>query len=60
MSACQHLRPDRDGQRANRAAQLAVARDLARIYADVLNDPMPPDLARLIERLEIRATSPEG
>ena len=60
MSARHHLRPDREGQRADTVVQLAVAREVARIYADVLNDPMPPDLARLIERLEIRATSPEG
>ena len=60
MSARQHPRPDREGQRADTVVQLAVAREVARIYADVLNDPMPPDLARLIERLEIRATSPEG
>jgi hypothetical protein len=43
-----------------RVLQLAAARDLVRIYADVLNDPPPPDLLRLIERLESRATSREG
>jgi hypothetical protein len=60
MSARQHLRPDCEGQRAERAVQLAFARDLVRIYADVLNDPMPPDLARLIERLERQAGKPQG
>jgi hypothetical protein len=60
MSARQHLRPDREGQRAERALQLAAARDLARIYAAVLNDPMPPDWARLIERLERQASKPQG
>jgi len=60
MRAHQHLGPDRDGQLAHRALRHAVARDLARIYADKLNDPPPPDLVRLIERLESRATSHEG
>ena len=60
MDAHHHLRPDREEQRAGRALQLAVARDLAQIYAEALNDPIPPDLARLIERLESRATNREG
>jgi hypothetical protein len=60
MSASHHLRPDREEQRVERVLQLAAARDLVRIYADVLNDPPPPDLLRLIERLESRATSREG
>ena len=60
MRAHQHLRPDREGYRAELAVQLAVARDLARVYADVLNDPMPPDLLRLIERLERQASKPQG
>lgn len=60
MSAHHHLRSDREEQRADRVLQLAAARDLVRIYADVLNDPPPPDLLRLIERLESRATSREG
>jgi len=59
MNAHRHLRPDRDGQLADRALQLAVARGLARIYADVLRDPLPPDLLRLIERLESRLASLE-
>jgi len=47
MRADQHLRPwDRDGQNADRVPQLAVARELERIYADVLRDPLPPDLLR--------------
>ena len=32
--------------------RLAVAKDLARIYADVLHDPIPPDLQKLLRRLE--------
>jgi hypothetical protein len=36
---------------------LMIARNLARLYADVLEEPLPPDLARLIGRLEERLTS---
>ena len=32
--------------------RLAVARNLARIYADVLKQPLPPVLAELLNRLE--------
>jgi hypothetical protein len=32
--------------------RLAVARNLARIYADVLKEPLPPVLAELLNRLE--------
>ncbi len=32
--------------------RLAVARNLARIYADVLREPLPPVLAELLNRLE--------
>ena len=32
--------------------RLAVARNLARIYADVLKEPLPPVLAELLSRLE--------
>ncbi len=32
--------------------RLAVARSLARIYADVLTEPLPPVLAELLNRLE--------
>ena len=60
MSAHRHLRPDRDRQVAHRALQLAAARDLERIYADVLHDPLPPDLLRLIKRLEGRQQDSEG
>lgn len=59
MREHRHLRPDRDGQRIDRALPLAAARDLARIYSDVLRDPLPPDLVWLIERLEQRATEGE-
>ena len=60
MRAHQHLRPDRDGQFVGSAPRLAIARELVRIYAEVLNDPMPPDLLRLIERLERQASKPQG
>ena len=33
---------------------LAIARNLGRIYADVLEEPIPPELQRLIERLQER------
>ena len=58
MRAVQHLwSSDRDdGQLVGRALRLAIARDLARIYADVLHDPVPPDLRRLIEGLEHQTT----
>ncbi len=32
--------------------RLAVARNLARIYADVLREPLPPVLTELLNRLE--------
>ena len=60
MIAHQHLRPNRDGQSVGNAPRLAIARELVRIYAEVLNDPMPPDLLRLIERLERQASKPQG
>ena len=34
------------------AHRLAVARDLARIYSDVLQEPVPAELAHLIKGLE--------
>ncbi len=36
----------------NKDVRLAVARNLARIYADVLKEPLPPILAELLNRLE--------
>lgn len=59
MRAVQHLwSSDRDdGLLVGRALRLAIARDLSRIYADVLHDPVPPDLRRLIDGLEHLATS---
>jgi hypothetical protein len=46
-----------DGQLVDNAFRLAIARDLARIYADVLHDPLPPSLVRLIERMESQTPS---
>ncbi len=39
---------------ASRDTRLAVARSLARIYADVLREPLPPVLVELLNRLEAR------
>ena len=36
------------------AHRLAIARNLARIYTQVLEVPLPPDLADLLEALEAR------
>lgn len=36
---------------------LLIAQNLARIYADVLAEPLPPDLQRLIARLHERTQS---
>ena len=41
-------------QSAETQDSLMIARNLARLYADVLEEPLPPDLARLIGRLEER------
>lgn len=61
MWAYQNPRPlDCDGQLVGRVLQLAIARDLERIYADVLHDPVPPDLRRLIEGLEHQTTDRMG
>jgi hypothetical protein len=38
----------------NKDVRLAVARNLARIYADVLKEPLPPILAELLNRLEVQ------
>jgi len=45
--------PFRD-RRADEGAnvRLAIARNLARIYAEVLDDPLPEDLRILIEKWE--------
>jgi hypothetical protein len=53
MTAHSHpTRTERHGHLDGPALKLAVARDLARIYADVLHDPLPPDLRWLIGCLE--------
>jgi hypothetical protein len=39
------------------AHRLAIARNLARIYTQVLEEPLPPDLADLLEALESREKS---
>ena len=39
--------------------QLAIARNLARLYEDVLQEPLPCDLQRLIARLEGRSSGGE-
>jgi hypothetical protein len=39
-------------QKADNSMKLAIARDLQRIWSDVLQEPLPTDLRRLIHRLE--------
>ncbi len=39
-------------QKAENSMKLAIARDLQRIWSDVLQEPLPIDLSRLINRLE--------
>ena len=39
-------------QQAENSMKLAIARDLQRIWSDVLQEPLPIDLSRLIHRLE--------
>jgi hypothetical protein len=38
--------------KADAAISLAIARDLQRIWSDVLHEPLPRDLLRLIDGLE--------
>jgi len=38
--------------KADAAIRLAIARDLQRIWTDVLHEPLPRDLVRLINHLE--------
>jgi hypothetical protein len=45
---------------ASPAFKLAIARDLKRIWADVLQEPLPTDLQRLIKRLEQVTRPTEG
>ena len=39
-------------QKAENSMKLAIARDLQRIWSDVLQEPLPTGLRRLIDRLE--------
>jgi hypothetical protein len=39
-------------QRLEDSLKLAWARDLQRIWSDVLHEPLPTDLRRLIDKLE--------
>jgi hypothetical protein len=39
-------------QKADDSMKLAIARDLQRIWSDVLQEPLPTGLRRLIDRLE--------
>lgn len=38
----------------DRQVRLAIARNLARIYADVLEEPLPRSLQHLLQKLEER------
>ena len=40
-----------------RDTRLEVARNLARIYADVLREPLPANLLELLKRLEAQEAS---
>jgi anti-sigma factor NepR-like protein len=45
--------PDEDAeQRVARAIRAALAQHLRQYYADVVRDPLPPDLAALLQRLD--------
>jgi hypothetical protein len=48
------LRPTNDftQQKTDAAIRLAIARDLQRIWSDVLHEPLPTDLRRVIDKLE--------
>ena len=35
-----------------RAYQLGIAHNIARIYADILNEPLPAEIARLVAHLD--------
>ena len=39
-------------KKANSASTLSIARNLQRIWSDVLKEPIPPELMRLVEGLE--------
>jgi len=39
-------------EKLDQAIKLAWARDLQRMWSDVLQEPLPTDLRRLIDRLE--------
>ena len=39
-------------QQDENSMKLAIARDLQRIWSDVLQEPLPKNLSRLIHRLE--------
>ena len=40
-------------QQLDLSVKLAIARDLQRMWSGVLNEPLPTDLRRLIDRLEM-------
>jgi len=44
----------READEGSSNVRLAIARNLARIYADVLHDPLPENLRYLIEKWESR------
>jgi hypothetical protein len=47
-------------QAADASESLVIAQNLARLYSDVLEEPLPRDLALLIGRLEERMGSGRG
>ncbi len=46
-----------DHVRVRHGHGLAIALNLARLYEEVLQEPLPPELRRLVTRLEVAAGS---
>jgi hypothetical protein len=48
----EHYRINAFDPKLDQSLKLAIARDLQRMWSDVLHEPLPTDLRRLIDRLE--------
>jgi hypothetical protein len=44
--------PNREKARATRARQRAIGRELRRMYDDIAQEPIPPDFADLLRRID--------
>jgi len=42
----------------DRRSKLEMSKNLARMYGDVLEEPLPPGLQRLIDKLDLGRSSP--